>query len=151
MHPEDRYVFEQEQNPKYLLKIQPTDGIFYTNSNDPSPAYDSEIDSWGMNKGINASFNYGYSSFIPDVYLILEYGNAKSRSPVSGIFILGATKNLIINSVVGYVRTGPSFNFEARFEKVNLSLDPYVEYYNTSDYLTYDTRYPGNTFKIPYT
>lgn len=89
---------------------------------------------------------YDSKGIYPNVFITLEIGNGEKRTPVSGIISFGITENLIPIKGVPYISGGPCFNFKSHFEKVNISINPYMEYYTgRHDMVTYSG---GNTGPI---
>jgi hypothetical protein len=69
------------------------------------------------------------STIIPKVFLMIEIGNGKKRSRVSGILNTGIMQGSIENKSCFYVGGGPSFNIFKEFRTVTVSINPYFEFH----------------------
>jgi len=165
------FLRSQGISPKIKIRIQASAGGVYTRTEDPGVfsahgeyyyAYQYSIQGAAFlplhyfNIGLGTGLSYRYSTNLIDIYgsglypkvfVLLEIGNARARTPFSFIITPGIMQGPVWKKACLYIGGGPSFNIGRKFRKITASITPYIEFHGgeKKDLKYFDTRmgHPG--------
>jgi hypothetical protein len=161
-------IESDSQQFKKTLRVLPYIGTFSAGSGNTrvgatelgegynSSQYGIAIEWMFVAKGVKAGFGgalyYRNGNTLPDsvtrisnkLYYVFEIGNNRKRKSVSFNFQLGIMEGSFSNRYEFYFGSGPVFNIQKQFHRLNYSLYPFFEYHYSGqkEVSYYDSRYP---------